>query len=434
MPTNISDTAPLVVEYTCPGDDHPISRSVHLSRLASFYPPCRDCPHCEDTGELAQQTVERLQSTRRRVARPTHFTDEGIRAVHRNELTRADAGHLAGALAWLLWQQRPPSVPTTGTPTSTPARGPIVVVGHDARPSAPDLVVGVLAQLVRSGCRAIEIGRVSRPCFTFAVDHLQATAGIYVTGAGCDVAWTGLDAVTSAARPLSRGAGLEQWESRANSGYQRPTRRGGSRRSFDISELYEATLRRHFQPARPLKVCLGAAPGPLAATLTRLFEPLPWSLDLLACSTPEAGKRIARRVRDTGAEIGLICRDDDGHVDVIDESGCAIPNDAIATLLTTLILAEHPGSTIVVDRESPRTLDTLTRRLGGIPRRVPGISRAEIWQAMVDHRAVLGLTGQGNFWFREATPTCDAVLVGARLLQALDRHEGPLSQLLQRSV
>lgn len=432
MTTNISDTAPLADEYTCPGDEHPISRSVHLSRLASFYPPCRDCPHCEDTGELARQTVERLASTRRRVARPTHFTDEGVRAVHHNELTRGDAGHLAGALAWLLWQQQPPAILPVDTPARTPRRGPIVVVGHDARSSAPDLVVGVLAQLVRSGCRTVEVGLVSRPCFTFAVDHLQAAAGIFVTGAGCDVAWTGLDAVTASARPLSRGAGLEEWEARVRAGYQRPTRQGGSRRSFAANELYESTLRRHFQPTRPLEVCLGAPPGPLAATLQRLFEPLPWSLDLVPCATRASDVRVARRVRETGAAIGLICHDDDSHVDVLDECGRPVSSDALATLLVTLILSEHPGNTIVISRDRGRHLDALVRRLGGRPRRTPGISRAETWQAMHDQRAVLGLACQGDLWFREATPTSDAVLVVARLLQALDRHEGPLSQLLQR--
>ena len=55
--------------YICPGETHPISRSVHLSRLAAFYPKCRECPLRKDTGNLATHTVEAIRATERRVQR-----------------------------------------------------------------------------------------------------------------------------------------------------------------------------------------------------------------------------------------------------------------------------------------------------------------------------------------------------------------------------
>ena len=59
-------TGPLVTvveetQFRCPGDTHSISRSVHLSRLAAFYPACRQCQHRGDTGQLPPRTVERIQ-------------------------------------------------------------------------------------------------------------------------------------------------------------------------------------------------------------------------------------------------------------------------------------------------------------------------------------------------------------------------------------
>src|SRR5207237_3885958 len=113
-----------------------------------------------------------------------------------------------------------------------PQSGPTVVIAYDERPSSPEIVTGVGIGLRRMGCRVIDIGLATRPCFWFAVDHLQAAAGIHVTGAGCDPAWTGLDFVTRGAIPCSRGGELDRIQSCFEQGYSRPSRRPGSQRTF----------------------------------------------------------------------------------------------------------------------------------------------------------------------------------------------------------
>ena len=42
------------------------------------------------------------------------------------------------------------------------------------------------AALRLAGCQVIDIQATTKPCFWFAVEHLQAAASIFVTGAGCD--------------------------------------------------------------------------------------------------------------------------------------------------------------------------------------------------------------------------------------------------------
>jgi hypothetical protein len=50
-------------------------------------------------------------------------------------------------------------------------------------------------------------------------------------------------------------------------------------------------------------------------------------------------------------------------------------------------------------------------------------------KAMQDHSARLGLDRRGAFWFAEPTPTSDALLSIARLLQWLSSTDMPLSRL-----
>src|SRR5262249_47979315 len=165
------------------------------------------------------------------------FTSEGVRGRYLNNLTRATAAQIVGAMASCLWDEfaapsaagtlRVPSaaeeispasnrqvatgsessdplLPTEGFRLLSPGRpGPCVVLAHDERPSSPDVVTGVGQSLRRMGCQVVDIGLATRPCLVFAVDHLRAAAGVHVTGAGCDPGWTGLDFLSRGTLPCS---------------------------------------------------------------------------------------------------------------------------------------------------------------------------------------------------------------------------------------
>src|SRR5688572_21738316 len=94
-------------EYLCPGDVHLISRAVHLSRLASFFPNCKECRHRFDTGHLPGTGLVRLESREKRSERKTLFAEEGVKGIYLNELSRKEAHLIAAALASLLWEQKP---------------------------------------------------------------------------------------------------------------------------------------------------------------------------------------------------------------------------------------------------------------------------------------------------------------------------------------
>ncbi|MCA9070925.1 MAG: hypothetical protein KDA84_18475, partial [Planctomycetaceae bacterium] len=272
-------------QYICPGETHPISRSVHLSRLASFFPGCRDCPLRTDTGHLTPQTVARLQQSEHRVDRATLFGEEGVRGTYLNELSRKEAHLVAAGLASVLWEHKPlrGNSQTSAQPTSRSL--PTILIGHDDRPASPDLMVGVTAGLRRMGCEVIDIGLTTKPGFWFAGDHLPVQAGIYVNGAGCPPAGMALDFLGTGGRPLSRPsrAGEKQLtlhsvESAIRDPYQRATRNAGPYQTFQAQVPYEAGLWKHFQGLRPLRVCLASGSQLLSKTVARILQTVPGEL------------------------------------------------------------------------------------------------------------------------------------------------------------
>lgn len=428
-------------QYVCPGEDYSISRSVHLSRLAAFYPKCRECAHRHDTSQLTPQTIEKIGAAVQRAERPTLFTDRGVRGIYLNELTASKAGEMAGAFASLLWESTPLTLKDTEEPPANRLQkrlGPQVVIGHDDRPSSPDLVTGVAKTLRRMGCQVIDIGLVSRPCFWFAVEHLQASAGIHVTGSGCNPAWTGLDFVGSGAIPVERDHLLASIEERFRAGYQRPLRQSAGQRTFHALAVYEAGLWKHFHALRPLKVCVGCPNRPVRDLIGRLFQKL--ACKLIPVQTPVRSRslfdpadpdnvRMAQVVVQHGAHFGLLIDDDGQTCAVWDERGVPVSSRQLTLLLAETVLAEARNSHIVV--EGPAFKDLLRP----IDRRDGFCAMADptLWgmaQGLRETNALFGGGDTGRYWFRETFPTCDAVLTLAKLLQALSRSDAECSEVL----
>jgi phosphomannomutase len=439
--------------YICPGEAHPITRAVHLSRLAAFYPACRDCPLRSETGHLPRQTVERLRSTERRAERPSLFTAEGVRGVYLNELDRRTAERIAAASASLLWDDAP-LMGRIGSGPVTRRWGPAVVVGHDDRPASPDIVTGVASALRRMGCQVIDIGLSTKPCFWFAADHLQAAAGVFVTGAGCGPSWTGLDFVGRGAVPLSARTGhfaaehragwadLGRIEARLREQCNRPTREAGTHRTFQASIPYEAGLRKHFHGLRPLNVCLATPIRLIRQTLERLFEMLPCRLVPveLPCRSRDAAdsldpdvQTLGELVRSERADFGLLIDDDCQRCAVCDENGSVVRAGQVARLLALEVLREYPAHWVIESRGDDVMVlsPTIANRKS---QNANPITLADVSLAMRENQAAFAGGGSGRYWFREAFPTSDGILTLARLLAALSRGDMQFSHVVARSA
>lgn len=422
------------VQYCCPGESHSISRAVHLSRLAAFYPACRQCPHRHDTGQLPPKTVERIQRVERRSSLRSIFEKDGVRGVYLNEFTPELAAKIAAAFASGLWEH----VPLAGRTQSAgrPARrGPAIVAGYDERSSSPSVLTAVIDALHRMGCPVIDVGLVSRPCFAFAVDHLQAAGGILITGSGCEPSWSGMDLFLEGGIPLSLGTGLEAIERRWKEGVTRPTRRAGYQRTFQAVVPYEAGLWKHFHALRTLKVVCAARLRPVRRTLRQVFSKLPCTL--MELEVPPAGQlslrrevlleRLQARVTRRAAHLGVLIDDDGAHCQFVDERGQIISTLSLGAFLAAGMLVEHPQSPVVISDELLPLAESSIR--GTL---MPGgLTAGSLNAALRESGAQLGIEATGRYWFKENFPTADAIITLARVLQGLSRSDAAFSTLLK---
>ena len=402
VPTSLPVIDHLPRTYICPGEKHPIPRSIHLARLAAFYPNCRLCEHRADTGQLPRSMIGRIEQTAQRGERPTPFLADGIRGAYLNHLTRKMAGQIAAAFAEHLWEHQPLTGrprPTDDEPDSSPTpqrrrSGPTIVIGQDARPSSPNLSVGVSESLRLMGCNVVDIGRVSGPCLTFTVDHLQASGGLFVTGSGCPQSWTGLDAIGPGGIPFSLDGTLADVRRRFEQGVSRPTRQGGTQRYFDASVPYRASLLKHFQDVAARKVVCLCTESTIVETLTPLLEPLPCEVHWITDPSAVKGERLLV-VKQGAADAGIVISDDGMSLRWYDRNGRLMPP---AELRRRIVSATG-------------ALDALTTEDGSRP------SDECVARSMQQQSTSVNMQSDGRFWYRDSFPRCDAAITLGHLLR-----------------
>ena len=430
--------------YCCPGETESISRAVHLSRLAAFYPKCRECPHNTDTGSLAVQlkTVKpaRSKPTAPAVEPGELFREEGIRGVYLNVITRTRAEQLTAAFARMLWRESPligrrdisPDTRVKTRPVSS-APAPKVVVGYDQRPASPDLVMGVCSRLRLMGCEVINIGLSTKPCFLHTVHHLEGATGILVTGANSATSSIGLDFVGKGAVPWSLPGSLSPLKANWQETASRPRRQSPPQRTFQGFVPYEASLWKHFHALRPLTVAIASPSRLVLRTLDRLFAELPCNLKQTTLPLRHVAQRtgddldireLQKTIATESADFGFLIEEDGMRCQLLDEQGGLLSSEELTLMLAELLLdVRRP---VLLNNANNETLIATLRMLGLTV--MTNVQTHELTsQQMSANNALLAGGDQGYYWYNNLFPTADAILTLAHVLQMLSRQVKPLS-------
>ncbi len=442
---------PVRTSYTCPGELYSIPHSIHLARMAAFYSKCRDCEHRLEVGHVPLRTGGPPPEVEHRVIRTSLLTDEAVRGVYLNELDRNRALLWGEAFAASLWELQPMIARQEATDDSQIVRassvkqeshassGPVVVVGFDERPSSPDIVTGIVLGLRRMGCLVVDLGQTSLPVIGFQQQVRGASAGLFVTGAGCDPSWTGFDFLDHEARPYSHEA-LTKMERDVQTGVGRQTRKIGSHHPVQELASYEASLSIHFHALRPLRVVCGSSTRLMPRILDRLFSRLPCQLTHVALPTRKRNlfdprdvdlQRVARTVIDGRHHLGLVIDEDSQHVAFVTDSGRLVSSKEVARLLIEIAQRENHQARFVV--ASSMMGDVMQWLSGRDATAIDGGElTANLVRLLVESDAVLALSSDGRVWFRQREIACDAVLVLANILQALSLSDAPFTEVVAR--
>ncbi len=317
-----------------------------------------------------------------------------------------------------------------------------VVVGRDMRQSSPELVKALTKGLVQAGAEVIDIGMSSTPMLYFATAFYKAGAGVQITASHNPAQYNGCKFCREDAIPVSYETGLGEMEKLVKSGSLTPGDDAGAVEERDISSDYLAHLLKFADQIKPQTVVVDAGNGVMGAFLPKLFSKLPCELIRLYFEPdgtfpnheanplkPENMQDLIKRVKETGADLGVAFDGDGDRSMYVDETGEIIPCDALTALIGAEMLERDPGSTIIYDLRSSWICKEEIERLGGNAL-MSRVGHSFIKATMREHNAIFAGELSGHFYFRDIHYTDNAEMAMLTVLGLISKSGKKLSELI----
>jgi phosphomannomutase len=318
-----------------------------------------------------------------------------------------------------------------------------VVIGEDMRPSSPIFADAFSAGVTSQGMDVIRIGLASTDMLYFAAGKLNMPGAMF-TASHNPAEYNGIKMCLSGARPIGKESGLLIIEKYVEEGSPIELRSVGVERSQPMLDEYVQHLLNlvDLGSMRSLKVVIDAGNGMAGYTAPAVFKVLNaeviemyFELDGTFPNheanpiDPKNLQDLSKAVLKHKADIGLAFDGDADRCFLVDEKGDLVNPSALTALIADRALASDPGSTIIYNLISSRSVKEVIEENGGIAVR-SRVGHSYIKKMMADTGAIFGGEHSGHFYFRDFWRADSGMLAALHALAALSESQGTLSELL----
>lgn len=320
---------------------------------------------------------------------------------------------------------------------------PRIAVGRDCRLSGPRLSAALIRGLREGGAHVVDVGVGPTPKLYFSVFHLDADAGIMVTGSHNPPDENGFKMMRGKASFF--GPDIQELRRRMEADDVRVAGRPeGSLESADVDEAYLVAMTRDLRMGNvPCSVVLDAgngAGGPLGkAVLERAgFKPATLFCDMDGTfpnhhpdpTVPKNLVALVEEVKRTGARVGLAYDGDADRLGAVDDQGNIVWGDKLLILFARALLKERPGTAVIGEVKCSQTLYDDIAKHGGRPI-MWKTGHSLIKTKMKEEHALLAGEMSGHLFFGDRYfGFDDALYAGLRLLEILTNDSRTLGQML----
>jgi phosphomannomutase len=327
-----------------------------------------------------------------------------------------------------------------------------IVVGHDMRPTGPDLVAAFIDGVTSAGVDVVNIGLCSTDGLYFASGRLEIPGAMF-TASHNPAEYNGIKLCRAGAAPVGQDSGLSQirelLESENLPKYGGPY---GSASTEDMLAAYAQYLRElvPLDKSRNLKVVIDTGNGMGGFTIPAvlgddILPALPLEIDAMYFELdgtfpnheanpidPENLRDLQKRVLEVGADIGLAFDGDADRCFVVDEKGGIVDPSTLTALIATRELAKVPGSTIIHNLITSRAVPEIVIENGGTAVRTR-VGHSFIKATMAETGAIFGGEHSGHFYFQDFWKADSGMLAAMHALAALGEtpDSTTLSELLE---
>jgi phosphomannomutase len=324
----------------------------------------------------------------------------------------------------------------------------VVVIGHDMRPSCPQLVAAFAEGVKSQGCDVIQIGLCSTDGLYFASGHLNLPGAMF-TASHNPAQYNGIKLCKQGAAPVGQETGLRQIKEMIESGWKSDyAGEVGTETEQDLVSEYANYLNKlvDLRNIRPLKVVIDTGNGMGGFTVPLVLKNLPLEITEMYFELdgtfpnheanpiePANLVDLQNKVKEVGADIGLAFDGDADRCFVVDENGGIVSPSTLTALIAERELKKHPKASIIHNLITSRSVPELVIELGGTPVRTR-VGHSFIKAKMAETGAIFGGEHSGHFYFADFWKADSGMLAAMHALAALGEtaEEQTLSVLLKK--
>jgi phosphomannomutase len=320
-----------------------------------------------------------------------------------------------------------------------------IVIGRDPRTSGEMVKQAVIAGLLSSGCRVIDIGMCPVPTIQLLVRHHRAQGGLAITASHNPAEWNALKFIGGDGLFLDSGRAREMLDIYHQGEY---TKVAGTEMR-EVEEMSGATDL-HIQKIldvlgplpkreRPLRVVLDACNGAGSLVGPKLLERL--GVEVIPINVtpnglfPRPAEPLAENlgalcdaVKEHRADIGFAQDMDADRLAIVSEQGIPIGEDYTLVLASLYVLGKELGP-VVANLSTTSVLQEVANRFA-CPLFLTRIGEVNVTEAMQKEGAVIGGEGNGGVIYPRINFARDSLTGMALVLHLLAETDQTITQLV----
>ncbi len=320
----------------------------------------------------------------------------------------------------------------------------VIVVGRDTRTSGEMVRQAVVAGLLSSGCRVLDLDICPVPTVQLLVRERRARGGICITASHNPAEWNALKFINSAGLFLAEAQARQLLDIYHQGEYRKVA--GAEMRNVEPSagaiDLHIKTVLDALGPlqgARKLRVAIDSCNGAGSTVAPRLLEAL--GVEVIPLNVTPDGLfprgaepveenlgALSAAVREHGCDVGFAQDMDADRLAIVSEHGRAIGEEYTLVLATQYVLSRERGP-VVANLSTTSVLDAVASRFD-CPIYRSKIGEANVAGEMLRRGAVIGGEGNGGVIYPRINFARDSLVGMALVLHLLDRTGRTVSELI----
>jgi len=312
-------------------------------------------------------------------------------------------------------------------------------LAHDARTSSVSLINNLKKAFIDSGAEVYMLGLLTSPMSYFSTFQLDLDGAIMVTGSHNPPEYNGFK--ISYGKTTIFGEEIQKLYSIIqNKDYITGQ---GHAVNYDIIPEYLERYKKEFGQLKPIKVVIDCGNGAGGSVVRKLFNTVGLQPEILFeepdgrfpnhhpdPTVEENLVDLARKVKETGAVVGIGFDGDADRIGIVDHNGKMIYGDELMTIFARSVLKEKAGEKIVGDVKCSDRMYADISKSGGVPV-LWKTGHSLIKEKVKSEKAPFGGEMSGHIFFADRNYGYDdAPYAGLRLCEIISKTGKNIPELL----